>query len=88
MDRGAWRATLQFNSVQSLSRVKLFATPWTAAYQAPLSMGFSRQEYWSGVPLPSPTTTLLEIIRHKYPTKASLVAHSVKNLPVKQEMQV
>ena len=32
----------------------LFTTPWTAAYQAPLSMGFSRQEYWSGVPLPSP----------------------------------
>ena len=39
--------------VKSLSRVLLFATPWTAAYQAPLSMGFSRQEYWSGVPLPS-----------------------------------
>ena len=38
-----------------LSRVRLLATPWTAAYQAPLSMGFSRQEYWSGVPLPSPT---------------------------------
>ena len=37
-----------------LSRVQLLATPWTAAYQAPLSMGFSRQEYWSGVPLPSP----------------------------------
>ena len=37
-----------------LSRVRLFATPWTPAYQAPLSMGFSRQEYWSGVPLPSP----------------------------------
>ena len=36
-----------------LSRVQLFATPWTAAHQAPLSMGFSRQEYWSGVPLPS-----------------------------------
>ena len=36
------------------SRVQLFATPWTAAYQAPQSMGFSRQEYWSGVPLPSP----------------------------------
>ena len=32
---------------------RLFVTPWTAAYQAPLSMGFSRQEYWSGVPLPS-----------------------------------
>ena len=39
---------------KSLSRVGLFTTPWTAAYQAPPSMGFSRQEYWSGVPLPSP----------------------------------
>ena len=37
-----------------LIRVRLIVTPWTAAYQAPLSMGFSRQEYWSGVPLPSP----------------------------------
>ena len=36
------------------SCVRLFATPWTAAYQAPLSMGFSRQEYWSGLPLPFP----------------------------------
>ena len=41
-------------NVKSLSRVQLLATPWTAAYQAPPSMGFSRQEYWSGVPLPSP----------------------------------
>ena len=40
--------------VKSLSRVLLLATPWTAAHQAPPSMGFSRQEYWSGVPLPSP----------------------------------
>ena len=39
--------------VKSLSRVWLLVTPWTAAYQAPPSMGFSRQEYWSGVPLPS-----------------------------------
>ena len=39
--------------VKSLSRVQLLETPWTAAYQAPPSMGFSRQEYWSGVPLPS-----------------------------------
>ena len=39
--------------VKSLSHVQLFATPWTAAFQAPLSMGFSRQEYWSGLPLPS-----------------------------------
>ena len=37
-----------------VSRVRLLATPWTAAYQAPPSMGISRQEYWSGVPLPSP----------------------------------
>ena len=41
--------------VKSLSCVRLLATPWTAAYQAPPSMGFSRQEYWSGVPLPSPS---------------------------------
>ena len=40
--------------VKLLSRVRLLATPWTAAYQAPPSMEFSRQEYWSGVPLPSP----------------------------------
>ena len=45
--------------VKSLSRVRLLATPWTVAYQAPLSMGFPRQEYWSGVPLPSPRITLI-----------------------------
>ena len=39
--------------VKSLNRVQLFKTPWTVVYQAPPSMGFSRQEYWSGVPLPS-----------------------------------
>ena len=37
-----------------LSRVRLFATPWIVAYRAPPSMGFSRQEYWSGLPCPSP----------------------------------
>ena len=42
------------NKMKSLSCVRLLATPWTAAHQAPLSMGFSRQEYWSGLPLPSP----------------------------------
>ena len=47
----AWKWKVK---VKSLSRVRLFATPWTAAHQAPLSMGFSRQEYWSGWPLPSP----------------------------------
>ena len=40
--------------MKSLSRVRLFEIPWTAAYQAPLSMEFSRQEYWSGLPFPSP----------------------------------
>ena len=40
--------------VKSLSHVRLFATPWTIAHQAPPSMGFPRQEYWSGLPFPSP----------------------------------
>ena len=40
--------------VKSLSCVQLFATPWTVAYQVPPSMGFSRQEYWSGLPFPAP----------------------------------
>ena len=47
----AWKWKVK---VKSLSRFWLLATPWTAAHQAPPSMGFSRQEYWSGVPLPSP----------------------------------
>ena len=46
----AWKWKVK---AKSLSRVWLLATPWTVAYQAPLSMGFSRQEHWSGVPLPS-----------------------------------
>ena len=46
---GKWKG-----KVKSLSCIGLFMTPWTVAYQAPPSMGFSRQEYWSGVPLPSP----------------------------------
>jgi len=47
----AWKWKVK---VKSLSRVWLLATPWTATYQAPPSMGFSRQQYWRGVPLPSP----------------------------------
>ena len=70
MDRGAWQPTVHgvarvgYNwvtkltyrpmKVKSLSRVRLFTTPWTVAHQAPPSMGFSRQEYWSGLPFPSP----------------------------------
>ena len=62
-----WVAISFFNAwkwkvkVKLLSRVRLLATPWTAAYQAPPSMGFSRQEYWSGVPLPSPKSRLITI---------------------------
>ena len=44
----------KWKKVKSLSRVRLFATPWTVAYQAPPSMGFSRQECWSGLPFPFP----------------------------------
>ena len=50
----AWKWKVK---VKSLSRIRLLTTPWTAAYQAPPSMGFSRQEYWNGVPLPSPGYT-------------------------------
>ena len=56
----AWRWKMK---VKSLSRVRLWATPQTAAYQAPPSMGFSRQEYWSGVPSPSPKQLSLGITK-------------------------
>ena len=51
-------------------------TPWTEAYQAPPSMGFSRQKYWSGVPLPSPMTNLDSVLKSRdvaLPTKVHLV---------------
>ena len=54
---GKWKV-----KVKLLSRVQLLVTPWTAAHQAPPSMGFSRQEYWSGVPLPSPQQMLKDLI--------------------------
>ena len=58
----AWKWKVK---VKSLSHVRLLATPWTAAHQAPPSMGFSRQEYWRGLPLPSPrewVTTVLNFV--------------------------
>ena len=55
--------------VKSLSCVRLFATPWTAAHQAPPSMGFSRLEYWSGVPLPDALNR--SIILYFYKLKTS-----------------
>ena len=76
----AWKWKVK---VKSLSRVQLLATPWTAAYQAPLSMGFSRQEYWSGVPLPSPFTTVSQFaqthIQWCHPTVSS--CHPLLLLP-------
>ena len=58
----AWKWKVK---VKSLSHIRPSATPWTAAYQAPPSMGFSRQEYWSGVPLPSPVL-FTGIIKNKF----------------------
>ena len=59
----AWKWKVK---VKSLSPVRLLATPWTAAYQAPPSVGFSRQEYWSGVPLPSLMTNLDSILKNRH----------------------
>ena len=58
----AWKWKVK---VKSFSRIWLLATPWTAAHQAPPSMGFCRQEYWSGVPLPSPIYILANLKLHK-----------------------
>ena len=55
----AWKWKVK---VKSLSCIRLLATPWTAAYQAPPPMGFSRQEYWSGVPLPSLIRTFTRML--------------------------
>ena len=64
--------------VKSSDSVRLLATPWTAAYQAPPSMGFSRQEYWSGVPLPSPVKQLNPIKK----------IHAVEAISVYREWRV
>ena len=53
--------------VKSFSRVRLFAIPWTVVYQASLSMGFSRQEYWSALPFPSPGDLPDPGIEHRSP---------------------
>ena len=71
----AWKWKVK---VKALSRVQLVVTPWAAAYQAPPSMGFSRQEYWSGVPLPSPhllaRKILLDVHEHTHtPTHADFI---------------
>ena len=52
------RASILEGVCELLSRVRLFVTPWTVAHQAPLSMGFSRQEHWNGLPFPAPGSIL------------------------------
>ena len=77
-------SSIMCECVKSLSRVRLFLTPWTVAYQASPSMGFSRQEYWSGLPFPSqgifPTqgssTIPLALISHQYSFCSWNPAHS------------
>ena len=64
-----------------LSRVRLFATPWTVALQAPLSMGFSRQEYWSGLPFPSPGYLPDPGIEPVSPVSSALQADSLPSEP-------
>ena len=65
----AWKWKVK---VKSISRVRLLATPWTTAYQAPPSMGFSRQEYWNGVPLPSLTGVgSFSLLQGIFPTQGS-----------------
>ena len=70
----AWKWKVK---VKSLSRVRLLETPWTAAYQAPLSMGFSRQEYWSGVPVPSPGRKARSPQMEKIGCKCQIFFHSL-----------
>ena len=74
--------------VKSLSHVRLLVTPWPAAYQAPLSVGFSRQEYWSGVPLPSLDSGITLTFYLTVLTELNFILHFVSKsqvLPILQE---
>ena len=73
----AWKWKVK---VKSLSHVWLFTTPRTAAYQAPPSMGFSRQERWSGVPLPSPGSVPMMLLKQQGPSAPSQHSILVKEL--------
>ena len=74
----AWKWKVK---VKSLSRIWLLATPWTAAYQAPSFIGFSRQEYWSGVPLPSPPALICEFFTAVPPGKPLSDDYIETNVP-------
>ena len=70
--------------MKSLSRAQLFVTPWTVAHQASLSMGFSRQEYWSGLPFPSPGDIPDPEIKPRSP---ALQADALPSEPFKQRVK-
>ena len=80
----AWKWKVK---VKSLSCVRLLATPWTAAYQAPLAMQFSRQEYWSGLPVPSPpiaeTHTNIKDLTHENVCQIAQRFHVVRFRPIR-----
>ena len=77
-----WRKPLMHVCVLScFSHVQLFATPWIVARQAPLSMGFSRQEYWSGLPFPSPGDLPNPGIEPTSPVSPALHANSLPTEP-------
>ena len=70
-----WVYRWKWSEMRSLSCVRLFVTPWAVAHQTPQSMGFSRQEYWSGLPLPSPvfsTNSHKTLVHQATPGKHSL----------------
>ena len=73
-----------WSEVKSLSHVRLFATPWTVACQAPLSMGFSRQEYWSGLPCPTPGDLPDAGIEPMSPTSSALQVDSLPSEPPRE----
>ena len=72
--------------VVALSRVRLFVTPWTAAHQAPLSVGFSRQEYWSGLPFSSPGALPDPGIEPASPVSLALQEDSSPTEPLGKQM--
>ena len=74
---------------ESFSHVRLSAIPWTTAHQAPLSMGFSRQKYWSGLPLPSPilfSSVQFSLVTQSCPTLCNSMNCSMPGLPVHHQL--
>ena len=82
LNQGPERVYMQ--NVKLLSHIRLFTTPWTVAYEAPPSMGFSRQEYWSGMPLPSPGGLPNPGIEPRSP---ALQAHALPSEPPEKQLK-